>query len=318
MELINLIYGIISIISMLSSIYVLSQPLRFFVKTKQSPGIVLKLVGLKAIADFVYAFKFFAQAFWHAERTDPALCSFYSWLTYYAILASTSYNFAISIEVYIVTAFGVSGRPKLLAQERVLPAYVAFNTILPVTFASVLVRNGCAVYSETFRDCGLYDFQNTVLWPAWQIWLILAPIMFYLSFSCFTLAFVVYRSYRELSLFVDPRASVSPLIVVQAKVRRKMVLFTVLFIAQWTPLLAVFAYVFAGQEFPMWMIYWVRFVEHSVGFFDALVWFSNIEDLLQSANVSSLRSTFSHSESAPIDTKEITSSQEMSKTETGV
>jgi len=156
------------------------------------------------------------------------------------MLGATSYNFAISVEVCFLTAYGANPRPKKFSPERIVKVFIIYSTFVPAIIASILITNGCAVFSDTFQDCAIYDFENTVFWPARQIWALLGPIMFYVLFSIFTLVVVVYRGYREERVHLRSSSSATERLGVQTKMRRKMILFTVLFVLQWGPVLTLF------------------------------------------------------------------------------
>jgi len=278
MEFLELALGLVACMSVLCSCYVFIQPLSFRLSTNQTPGAVLQMVGLKAFCDFINGFRFVAQAFWSVQRHNEAACSVYAWLTYFSMLGSTSYNFAISVEVYILTAYGASSRPKMLLPESNVQFFIIYSTLVPSVVASVLTSHGCAVYSSTFRDCAIYDFDKTVLWPAWQVWLLLAPIIFHILFSVFTLLTVLYRSYREERVHIRSSSSAIERLGAQTKMRRKMILFTIFFVLQWAPVVSLFLKVIFGQPTSVSLIIFARLIEHSIGIFDAVLWFSNIED----------------------------------------
>jgi hypothetical protein len=86
--------------------------------SNHTPGVFLQIIGLKAFCDFINGFRFVAQAFWSVQQHNEVACSVYAWLTYFSMISSTSYDLAISVEVYILTAYGANSRQKMLIPER--------------------------------------------------------------------------------------------------------------------------------------------------------------------------------------------------------
>ena len=100
-----------------------------------------------------------------------------------------------------------------------------------------------------------------------------APIISHTLFSVFTLLTVLYRSYREERVHIRSSSSATERLGTQTKMRRKMIVFTIFFVLQWAPVVSFSLKVTFGQPISVSLVIFARFIEHSIGIFDAVLWF---------------------------------------------
>lgn len=294
---------VLGCLSILGSAWIMIQPLRlwYFSKPRQSPGPILRLVACKALFDFLsvmkwlLSFLFIPGAFRpkHSKKAYKArMCMAMGWLGQFSALGSTSFNFCIAVDVFLLArsfqlTINNSGRSNKSRQGQVvhnsslwLPYYVAYSIGLALVTSFILLP----YYGPSGDGTCWLGYRNYMEGKGYWF-LLYGFIMLYACFSIFVLWYCVALACN----FRDNSDGIQANTQQARKLGRRVLLFTVASILAWISSLSIRWLEFLGRRIPETLSVIDDYALMCLGFWDLIIWFSPFEQKAESAGVRTVR-----------------------------